>query len=440
MDSFNSQKAVVGFTRLLSTSSRPARLPSEGLLKSGPNVSSMSETHKDTRRTQVFPPHNSQPDEFVHVGNSMRSRTPLPIHRVDPNINVIITKEATAAISGTESRPMFDLHHNNTMSNTSQIGPHLSESRLEHTTATRTNPALWTHTPNEPAQTTPLESSFHRSDSVIPPAAEFLPPTQTDQNNSHDDGFAIPWGTMLFTKRAAIANLATLGRTTKRAIKCSAGKSSIANITRALAYADCTSVDVKQYMLLSPGDAAAIRRIWPELVIFNATGSISYEIIRQSLIEWGPTGINGLEEFELIVIGWMRLVETQQLSRLDPLVKYRNFDPAHLSPFLQVRGIRLNARFWTPKGLKKLREDIWEVIDGGEEFRRKPMPVPDTKGQNFIPQAQTSHLSLLSDGLGIYAFRIQLHNMSTAIYEHNESVSDASNVARPYSQKQLAVR
>ncbi|PVH83853.1 hypothetical protein DL98DRAFT_529143 [Cadophora sp. DSE1049] len=438
MESVNTKNAMGGFTGLLSTSAKPTRLPLEGLSKFGQNVASEPQADKNATKKRALSEQDSEADELVQIRKPKKKRTPLPTHRLDPNINVIITKEAASVISGPESRPAIRVQQAKRMNNATKPKPALPDSSLEQTTAIQTNITVLTKPLPKPAPSALLKSSSYRSDSVTMSAV--LSPVHTEQTNIQVDGFAIPWDTMLFTKRAAIANLATLGRNIKGAVKGDAGKSDIANSTRELAYAECTSVDFKQYMLASPGDSAAIRRIWPELVIFNATGSISYEIIGQSLVEWGPNGIDGLEEFELIVLGWMRLAEIQQLSRLDRLVEHKNEDPTHLLPFLQVRGVKLNARFWTPKGLKKLREDIWEVIDGGEEFRRKTTEVAVTIGLKSAPQVLTSHLSLLRDGLGIYRFRIQPHHLSAATPEYDERASNAGNASKLHGHKQLAMR
>ena len=137
----------------------------------------------------------------------------------------------------------------------------------------------------------------------------------------------------------------------------------------------------------------------------------------------------------------MRLADNQQLGRLDSLVQHKNEHPAHLKPFLEVRGANLNARFWTPKGLKKLREDIWEVVDGGEEFRRKAEAPPGNSRvlyrhgphTNYIIETVTSqpttrcsisHLSLLRDGHGVYSFRIQSHHLTSPTPVDNEEESD----------------
>ena len=120
----------------------------------------------------------------------------------------------------------------------------------------------------------------------------------------------------------------------------------------------------------------------------------------------------------------MRLADNQQLGRLDSLVQHKNEHPAHLKPFL-----------------KKLREDIWEVVDGGEEFRRKAEAPPGNSRvlyrhgphTNYIIETVTSqpttrcsisHLSLLRDGHGVYSFRIQSHHLTSPTPVDNEEESD----------------
>ena len=153
----------------------------------------------------------------------------------------------------------------------------------------------------------------------------------------------------------------------------------------------------------------------------------------------------------------MRLADNQQLERLDPLVEHKNEHPAHLKPFLEVRGGKLNAKFWTPKGLKKLREDIWEVVDGGEEFRRKVEAVTgrsrvlhrdgtttnkviETITSQPTTRDSTSHLSLLRDGTGVYRFRIQSHHLTSPTLDDNGEESDIEKAPKPRGRKQLVMR
>ncbi|KAG4413709.1 hypothetical protein IFR04_013144 [Cadophora malorum] len=390
----------------------------------GHDVYSGPQVVENAARKRIFAAEGSEDDALIRLQNSKEQRTPLPTDRLEyAGMNIIVKTESFFAMAAQDPRYAVPIPYVNRIQSVSNLVPTLSMSGFEQTPNNQINPAFSKKAFNDVPASVNLNSHSFDPNSAIKSVFKPAPTFQATQQNILGYG-NMPWDTMLFTKRAAIANLAKLGRSIKGAVKGRSGKLEILKVTQELAYAECTSVDVKQYMLTTPVDARAIRRIWPELAIFHATESISYGIIGQSLVEWGPDGIVGLEEFELIVLGWMRLADNQQLGRLDSLVQHKNEHPAHLKPFLEVRGANLNARFWTPKGLKKLREDIWEVVDGGEEFRRKAEPPPETVTSQPTTRCSTSHLSLLRDGHGVYSFRIQSHHLTSPTPVDNEEESD----------------
>ncbi|KAK0100756.1 hypothetical protein ONS95_007206 [Cadophora gregata] len=430
---------MADFTELQLTSTKPTRPPIANLSRLGSDMSSSSHIDNGLTRRRANSQQGGEAGHFVPVRKPKKKRVRLPNHRSASDSSAAIIEGSSLVASHPEPIPEILTQDTTVLKGASKFRMVPLESSLEHSTIIPTSLKVFEKTLDESVPSAALQNNYPLTVLDTSLLVNSISAIQNKPNNIHGIGDFTSWDTMLFTKRAAIANLAAFSRSINRAMNGNTLKSEIVNITRELAYAECTSFDIKQYMVASPGNSVAIRKIWPELVIFNATGSISYEIIGQSLVSWGPTGINGLEEFELIVLGWMKLAELHQLSRLNRLVEYKNEKPDDLSLFLQFRGTKLNATFWTPNGLKKLREDIWEAIDGGE-FQRKSQAVSDSIGPVSTSKNSTRHLSLLRDGLGIYTFRLQPHHMSAADPKHDMTTSGAGNVGMLPVQKQPAMK
>ena len=258
---FNTTNAMGNSRALLPTSVMPPRLPVENMSNFGPKVSSGFLVDNKDKKKRTFTAEGSEVDALMPLENSKNQRTPLPTVRPGyPGMNIIVKKEDVFA-----SEYPVPIPYANTINSVSTIMPTLPGPNFEQTPNSQTKPTSSQTALNDLDLPAPTKLNNHSIDAISAIMAVFksVPPVQSIQPKILGDG-NMPWDTMLFTKRAAIANLAQLGRSIKGAVKGRSGKLAIIKITKELAYAECTSVDVKQYILTTPVDARAIRRIWPE--------------------------------------------------------------------------------------------------------------------------------------------------------------------------------
>lgn len=261
---FNVTNAMGHSSALLPTSVQPPRPPTENMSNLGHDVYSGPQVVENVARKRIFAAEGSEDDALIRLQNSKKQRTPLPTDRLEyAGMNIIVKTESFFAMAAQDPRYAVPIPYVNRIQSVSNLVPTLSMSGFEQTPNNQINPEFSKKAFNDVPASVNLNSHSFDPNSAIKSVFKPAPTFQATQQNILGYG-NMPWDTILFTKRAAIANLAKLGRSIKGAVKGRSGKLEILKVTQELAYAECTRVDVKQYMLTTPVDARAIRRIWPE--------------------------------------------------------------------------------------------------------------------------------------------------------------------------------